>query len=390
MFSTIKEITFKISSYCNLDCVYCFQTGESKARDSRFALYDELAEFMAGLPLAERVEVKLTGGEASLFPDDICMAYKKLKKVEKYADTRLHFTTITNGSNLEVLLALMKEGILDPWGCKVSWDGLYSASKSRRPKDKAFDDAFFNDKIRLLGASGLGDEVLVRMAVTPDTVDSLCASLVFCLDHGCTKWEYYFLTDCEDYRTPEFAAAFKAQIRLIAAEYNRRPFNYYNWDTLAFTELVLPKDDKTRLRSIGCRHLGRSLYVAENGDVYPCGFFYPDSVYGFSQYKLGNIKDGFRREVVEKFIGEYLAQPMCDWQQCANLHCFECPALTKYRTGHMNHKLCQACDLRDIERQVFHATQRLDIDPAAVWRTFDYAQEWSVQPAAAGRLWRDK
>lgn len=387
MFSIVKEITFKISPYCNLDCIYCFQTYESKCVTDKFDLYDELADFMCDLPLDDRVEIKLTGGESSLFIDDIRKAYKKIKRVEKFADTKIWFTTITNGTNLEGIIDLMDEGILQADGCKFSWDGIYSCSKSRLPKNKSFTDEFFNNKIILLGKSKWADQMLVRMAVTPNTVDHMYDSLKFCLDNGCTKWEYYFLTDCDEYRTPEFAEKFNKQILLIADEYNKRPFNYYNWDTLAFTELVMPRDAQTKLRSIGCRHLGKSLYVADNGDVYPCGFFVPDSKYGKCQYKIGNIKEGFSKEVVEQFIVEYMKQPMCDYDKCDNLHCFECPALTKYRTGHMNYKLCQACTLRDIERKVFHEKFNVDINREQILNTFMYTKEWSVQSDNAKLRW---
>ena len=379
MFSSIKEITFKISSYCNLDCVYCFQTYESKDRNNKFYLYDELVNFMCDLPLSEEVEIKLTGGESSLFIDEIRFAYKKIKKVEKYVDTKIRFSTITNGTGIEGLIDLMDEGILSPWDCKYSWDGLYSCSRSRLPKSPLYIDEYFNNRVKILGQSKWHDDVLIRMAVTPSTVDFMYDSLLFCLDNNCHKWEYYFLTDCDDYQNPSFIKKFNQQISLIADEYNKRPFDYYNWDTLTFTELVLPKDNSTKLRSIGCRHLGKSLYIAQNGDIYPCGFFVPDSKYGYCQYKLGNIKEGFKKEIIKDFVVEYMKQPMCDYQYCDNFHCFECPALTKYRTGNMNHKLCQACNLRNIERKVFHEKQQNLIDDNNMKKFISYTKEWEIQ-----------
>jgi radical SAM protein with 4Fe4S-binding SPASM domain len=336
---------------------------------------------MCDLPLGENVEIKITGGESSLFIDDIRYAYKKIKKVEKYVDTRIRFTTISNGTNMEGLLGLMDEGILDPWGCKFSWDGLYSCSKSRLPKNKTYTDEYFNNKIKVLGQSKWHDSMLVRMAVTPNTVDHMFDSLVYCLDNNCHKWEYYFLTDCEEYKTPEFIKKFNEQIRLIADEYNRRPFNYYNWDTLKLTELILPRtDNETKLRSIGCRHLGTSMYVAENGDIYPCGFFVPDSEYGSCHNKIGNLSTGFVKPKVKEFVSEYLEQPMCEYQTCENLHCFECPALTKHRTGRMNNKLCQACGLRDAERKVFHEKHKFVIDEEEqLKKQFFYTQNWKIK-----------
>lgn len=391
MFRTIKEITFKISPYCNLNCEYCFQTYDSKTKTNKFNLYDEMVEFICKLPLDDRLEFKMTGGESSLFCDDIRAAYKKLRKIERRVDTRIFCTTISNGTNMEGLLELMDEGVLDPTGCKFSWDGIYSCSRSRKPKNKTYTDEFFNDKVKLIGQSKFKNDLLIRTALTPNTVDNLYESLCFVLDSGCTKWEYYYLTDCDEYTTPEFVEKFKKQIELIAQEYNKRQFNYYNWDTLAFTELVLPKTSNDKVRSIGCRHLGKSLYIAEDGGVYPCGFFVPDSSYcSDCNFKIGDIFSGFSKENIDKFIKEYTAIPMCDWQYCDNMHCFECPALTKYKTGNMKYKLCQACNLRTAEREVFHKYQQIDMDFDKIKNTFMYTKEWSCQKGLPNLEWSNK
>ena len=389
MFRTIKEITFKVNPYCNLNCVYCFQTYDTKTHNKCFDLYDELVAFMQTLPLGDQVEIKMTGGEASLYCDEMRRGMKKLRKLEHKMDVRLFGTTISNGTNMEGLIELFDEGILDPNGSKFSWDGIYSCSRSRKPKNPVYTDEFFNDKIKLLGKSKYGEQMLVRTAVTPDTVDDLYTALEYCLDNGCTKWEYYFLTDCDDYTDPEFVKRFRKQIEKIADKYNEKPFNYFNWDTLAFTELVLKRDnEQNRLRSIGCRHLGKSLYIHDNGDVFPCGFFVPDSNYGHGQFKLGNIKEGFDINNVDGFIKEYTAAPMCDWQYCDNMHCFECPALTKYRTGNMQHKLCQACQMRDAERDVFLKNQHLDLDYEKIRNTFAQTNEWNIQSGLPDLRWK--
>ena len=136
MYDVINEITFKISPYCNLDCEYCFQKYDTKTERKFFDKYDELLEFMKKLPLGPKLEIKLTGGETSLYPDQIRLAYNKLKKIERYKNTEVSFTTISNGTNMKALIELFEDGILDPWGSKISWDGIYSASKSRKPKNK--------------------------------------------------------------------------------------------------------------------------------------------------------------------------------------------------------------------------------------------------------------
>ena len=353
MFDTINELTFKISPYCNLDCVYCFQQYGTKEQHGVFDIERDLLEFIKEIPLGEHLELKITGGESSLFCNDLERVVKCLKKIERYRNVRLFATTISNGTNMEGLLDLMRRGILQPDGCKYSWDGIHSASKSRKPKNPLYTDEFFNSKVKLIGQSEFADRVLIRTALTPDTVDDLADSLEFVLESGCTKWEYYLLTDCDEYKDCDFQRRFRIQLEKIAKLALKYDFNYYNWDTLYFSEYVVDRDSPKKLRSISCRHLGSTLYIGMDGSVYPCGYFSEDSLYADETLKIGNIKDGFRKDLMEKFTKEYYDQPMCEWQSCQNLHCFECPALAKYRKGNLQAKLCQACGIRTIEREIF-------------------------------------
>jgi len=337
-----------------------------------------MVNILSKLPLDEDLEFKVTGGEPSLFCDDIRYAYKKLSKLERTKDIKINFTTISNGTNMEGLIELMDEGILRSWGCKYSWDGVFSASRSRKPKNSRYNDKFFNDKIETIGRSRYKDDILVRIALTPNTVSHLYTSFKFALDAGCNKLEYYYLTDCEAYKDENFIAAAKRQFEKIATlklDYN---FTYSNWDALYFTEYCLDKD-KDRLRSIACRHLGRSLYIEMDGEISPCGFFSKDAVFEGCSLSIGNIKDGFYEDKVKSFIDQYKEAPMCHNMQCANLHCFECPATNLFRTGYMQNKLYQTCTLRSIEREIFLKYNKADVlDVDKVKKVFRYNDDWNI------------
>jgi len=376
MFRNIKEVTFKISPYCNLRCEYCFQKSEVKEDARVFNLCDELVNFLIKLPLDEALEFKVTGGESSLFCEEIEQAYKKLKKIERYKETKIRFTTITNGTNMKGIIDLMDRGILDPDGCKYSWDGIHSESKSRKVKDGIYDDYFFNSKLIELGESKYRDKVLVRTALTPNTVDDLANSLEFALSCGITKWEYYYLTDCEEYRDRAFVNKCRKEFEKITLLHNKYHFQYYNWETLYFTENVL--DTKDRLRSVSCRHLGRSLYVDMDGNISPCGFFSDDCVFDECKLYIGNIKDGFYKNEVDTFIKEYNQVPMCSYETCENMHCFECPATNKHRMGHMKDRLCQTCALRTLEREIFLNKSTIKGNAERVRKMFNYTDNWSV------------
>ena len=380
MYDVINEITFKISPYCNLDCEYCFQKYEVKTKTAFFDKYDQLLEFLKKLPIGPKLEIKLTGGETSLFPDQIRLAYKKLKKLERYKDTEVWFTTISNGTNMKALIELFDEGILDPWGSKISWDGIYSASKSRKPKNKNYNDYYFNKNIKLLGESKYADKVLVRTALTENTVDNLCESALYAFDVGCTKWEYYYLTDAEYYKDPIFIECFKYQIEDLKLAYGDNLLQIQNVDTFLYNKYLLDKNEENRLRSIACRHLGTSLYIDMDGNLYPCGFFSPDAVFDDSKLCIGNIYTGFYKDVLEDFCKEYSTAPMCNNNNTCNLyHCFECPAVSKYRNNHLQSKLMQACGLRYVEAKVFDDIIPSSHDLKRIGDSYDFVKTWKIK-----------
>ena len=262
MFERFDALVYKVSEYCNLDCVYCFQKHDVKERTRGFTYFDELIKLLITLPLADDFEVKVTGGESSLHCDKIRQDYKKFKKLERYKETTINMTTISNGSNIGGLIDLWNDHILDPWGCKISWDGIYSASKSRKPKNiGVFNDDYFNKAIIELGRSNYHDKVLVRTACTPDTIDNLYDAYKFALDNGCYKWEYYPLSDCDYYKDPDFLKKFEEQLYYIFEENAREENNdklVANVDTMLYTKYAGVKD---KLRAISCRHLGHFLHV---------------------------------------------------------------------------------------------------------------------------------
>lgn len=364
MYSIIKEVTFKISSYCNLSCSYCFQTEDIKRRRDTFADYEALATFIERLPLKGTLEIKMTGGEVSLFPHELRRAVGQLRRVERKRDVRLRPTVISNGTNVNVLLKLLNEGVLYAHGTKISWDGIFSASKSRKPKDKRFDDCYFEEQIKRIGRSPWRRDILIRTAVTEETVDDLHESLQFLLMHGCRKWEYYFISDYPAYATPDFLMRFRTQLERIAEDYvscyrqRETRWTYGNWDALFFTRFQ-PKT-LGKQRAVSCRHLGRGLYIAYDGSVLPCGFFDGYSNYTIGScdgpaplYTLGNIYDGIDPKTTARFVQEYLDPPMCDYTACGNLHCFECPAVNRKNLGRLNARHCNTCGLLTAEREVF-------------------------------------
>jgi len=382
VFRNISAVVFKISEYCNLDCEYCFQKFETKTHHAKFEMYDELIYFLSKLPLDEDLEFKITGGESSLFIDDIRYAYKKLSKLERKQDIKINFTTISNGTNMKGLINLMDEGILRPWGCKYSWDGIHSASKSRKPKNSLYTDEFFNGKVKLIGQSKYNKDILVRIALTPNTVDDLAKSFKYALECGCRKLEYYYLTDCEEYKTQEFYHKFALAMRdIIALMYKYEGFTFSNFDTLFMNESL---KEGEKLRAIACRHLGKSLYIEIDGKVAPCGYFSKDALFPDQTMYIGDIKEGFYYDKVKSFIDQYKSAPMCYKNGCKNFHCFECPATALFRKGNMSEKLYQTCRLRTLEKETYDREStnylffRYNFNKTFWEKRFSYMKDWNV------------
>lgn len=378
MFERFDALVYKVSEYCNLDCVYCFQKHDVKERTRGFTYFDELIKLLITLPLADDFEIKVTGGESSLHCDKIRQDYKKFKKLERYKETTINMTTISNGSNIGGLIDLWNDHILDPWGCKISWDGIYSASKSRKPKNiGVFNDDYFNKAIIELGRSDYHDKVLVRTACTPDTIDNLYDAYKFALDNGCYKWEYYPLSDCDYYKDPDFLKKFEEQLYYIFEE-NAREENddklVANVDTMLYTKYAGVKD---KLRAISCRHLGHFLHVSIDGSLYPCGYFSDDAFYENQTVKIGDVFTGLYPEVIESFSKEYSQTPMCSISEddgCKCYHCFECPAVSKFYKNNLQNKMRQQCAMRHIESKVFNDVYKdYTNNKERIVRNFSYA-----------------
>lgn len=377
MFKEFTALAFKINEYCNLDCKYCFQQKEVKKKHNGFTDFRGLVSFLSKLPIAEDgFEVKVTGGESSLFCNEIRKAYKEFKRLERFVDTRVYLTTISNGTNIDGLLSLMDDGILDPSGCKISWDGIHSASKSRLPKNPKYNDIYFNEIIYKLGTSKYGKDVLVRIALTEDTVDDLFKSVKYAIMCGCKKIEYYYLSDCEYYTDPAFQNRYMLQMSKIIKLLILHPdVNFANFETLFFTETL---SDKDKFRAISCRHLGRMLYIENDGKIAPCGYFSHDGIYSDCEFYIGDIYKGFSKDKIEAFIAMYKQPARCG-RRCENYHCFECPAVTMYRQHNMCDKMMQACEMRDLERLLFkrYSKEKQPSQIEKAKRAYTYVKEWT-------------
>lgn len=326
MFDTIKYVLIKFCSFCNLDCSYCIISDrDSKAKSNVFNQSKELRKLLLTMDIGPVLDFELTGGECSLYCNEIRSFMKEMKKIERYKDTRVIASTVTNGTNLDGIFELLDDNVLDSWSMKMSWDGLYSASKVRFSKLPQYDDQFFRDQVAKLGASKYRNDILLRIALTHETVDDLYDSVKYARDCGCNKIEYYPLYLKEDpmyYHDEELLKKFKVQAIKIAELYNNEPFDYENWNYLYYTRAL----NAGKPFDLGCEILGKMIYVTTPGDVYPCSLFSENFKQNFI---IGTVKDGIEYDKMEKFVKDYT-----EWDngcsECSQYHCNKCPAMLYY------------------------------------------------------------
>lgn len=221
MFDVISKVTLKLSTYCNLACEYCHQMTDDKKHHVTFEKYKEMYDFLLKTNLSDVVEVTLTGGEISLLEEEYETAVKWFRKIERQRDVKFTFAVVSNGTNIKQLFKLIKQGDLNPKRTTISWDGLYTMSKSRKSKFEKFNDDFFKNVVTEIGQSPWAKQLNITHAITPTTIPYLHDSLVFALDAGVKNFGFYYIHEA-DYSDKEFLKIYDEQVTKLGEEFVKR------------------------------------------------------------------------------------------------------------------------------------------------------------------------
>lgn len=370
MFNSINRISIKVTDFCNLDCVYCHQQRSKKDSSKTFEHYDKLYDFLLTLPLADTVDVLATGGEISIKLDEFMKIQKILHRVSEVKDVSFTMSVVTNGTNLPGIVNLVKRDIMRPDSVTVSWDGIYSYSKSRKGKLPTLSDKTFNDNIKFIVDNGYAESMNITFAITPDTVDYMRDSLDYALDTGLRNFSYYYIHEA-NYTNPEFIAKFTKALEYFADTFVKtypftdKRFRYYNWQNMYSRYLL---SDASFTAKTACIKLGNAIHIDVDGSIYPCAFFSDHK-----SVQIGHVLEGFYEDRLEFFEKGYFSEPSCDHKACKNEHCFECPASNFILHNDMNHRTENICHLFSIEREIFMENiKRIHISD------FDIRTFWSV------------
>ena len=322
----------------------CHQLGEYKYHAQEFQDFENLEKLLMILPFEDRVDVTITGGEITLRPDCFMNVAKVFKKVERIRDVKFELCVVTNGTNMDVVYDWCDRKIICPHKTAISWDGIYSASKSRLTKGK-YNDEFFKNVIKKLGTTKYNHDICVTPAITPMTLPDLAESYKFCLENNVFNFGYYFIHEA-NYHGVEFANEFRKQLTEIAKlylEYSNKgeELYYYNWQ-LIYTKRKMPKN------FFLCSKLGNNYHIDINGDIYPCIYFGDHKT-----FKVGSLTDGINEEKLKQFEKEFLVLPLCNHRKCGNLQCTECPASNLVHNKSLSKRFCNLCSILPIETQIY-------------------------------------
>ena len=344
MFEVINKLSVKAYSGCNLNCCYCHQLPEYKYHAGIFEDFDNLEKLLMELPFADIVDVTITGGEITLRPDCFMNVAKVFKKVERKRDVKFDLCVVTNGTNMDIVYDWCDRKIINPHKTAISWDGIYSASKSRLTKGK-YDDEYFKDVIRKLGKTNYNHDIAVTPAITPMTLPDLAESYKFCLENNVFNFGYYFIHE-GGYGNDDFKEEFKKQLTEIAklyVEYANKgeELFYYNWQ-LIYTKRKMPRN------FFICAKLGNNYHIDINGDIYPCIYFGDHRI-----FRVGTLKDGLDKNILKQFEDEFLVKPLCNHSKCGNIQCTECPASNLVHNKSLSKRFCNLCGILPIETEIY-------------------------------------
>lgn len=338
MFEVINDITMRISNKCNLQCNYCFESKINLKPIDRDI--KKILNFIVNkIPTGETLNIHFTGGEPLLEYDTIVHYIKSLKKIERYRDITILFGLTTNGTKVEELNKLLDRNLLYPSLVNVSWDGIESY-KSRKYSPENMNELITNIHNK---------DVLIRIALTVESIFSLSDSVKFLYKNGFHNVEYYYIFDYPDYRRIIFRQeAYKQFLQLLAFQ-KEHYSNFSIWNIKNFCNKALNTDDP--YYPVLCNHIGKAIYIDHAGDVYPCQFFSEDTPYNHIEFKIGTIDGGLDDEAIKKFddVWKTISQPE-DCKICPNQQCFECPAVNLLiGIPRLKHE----CLLRDYENDIY-------------------------------------
>lgn len=332
MFEKLEKLCIKLNGRCNFNCLYCHQPLLEKIHGD-FNEFEQLEIFLQSLNNYEKeIEIVCGGGEPTLVPNLIRKLKRIADRLEQSKDISVNLALVSNGSKLNVLNTLIEDGILNPKNIGISWDGNATTRKSDESLiEELCKYKFYND-------------VNITYAITPLSINNMVNDFLFCWDSGIKDLSYYFIHE-GNYENITLQEKFKENIKILVEEFLDRKvydekldfFNFSYWH-------YCNKINKPKM----CMKLGKGFSVGLDGKLYPCIYFGDHH-----KNSIGDIYNGLNKELIDKFLLEYNQPYTCNWKECKNNNCQECPASNSVHNDGCSNKTLNICKMHDIEREVY-------------------------------------
>lgn len=338
MYEKINTISIKTTGHCNFQCKYCYNTLHQK-KIGCFEDFDGLYKFLSNANITNPFRITITGGEFTLAIPTVLKIRKIANRIERERNVKIRLSAISNGSNVDKALELLKNKIIDPEFFHISWDGTGTSDRIR--DNEILGDEYYKDVFETYANHGYA--IHTSFALSTSNIRNMCNSFKDLISYGMTKFGYYLIGQY-DYSDEDFLKEYEKQLTDFMEYYSSlNTDGKYHFDNYRyFLESKNTKYNHT------CPKLGKFISVNQFGNIYPCAWYLEHDL-----FKLGTLNDGILPDNVKKFKEEYDKPYECKYIECKNKQCFICPCGNYVTRGSMCKPNTTACRLYDIERRVF-------------------------------------
>lgn len=367
VFKKFSEVVVYPTTACNYSCAYCFEGNGEKpiievmTRETA----DKVIDFFVDPRRSEKIlTFWFFGGEAMLEWELIKYFVKRAKEIATQRGMVAKFGITTNGSliDAEKVEYMVKEN----FGLIISYDGKYSQSKHRGPRDcRSCSQKRVETSIRNVASTPFSSRMTIAMQVVPGDISRLYENVMSAFQLGARNVALNKIIDSyKPYSAEDFKELEKQFARL--AEFVRKEHENGGHRRVQFFEkrlnhLLGGANDSVKsvlCNSYTCGACKKSISVSPSGDIYPCQRLH------FKDFKVGSVFEGLDAEKRRAFLGrEFKSCRGCEVEPCS-----PCFAANYLRNGDIMKTVRGGCEY---ERRLFQAVKKLITDSEKVLESKD-------------------
>jgi len=292
-----------LTENCNLKCKYCYQKDKT-TKEIDFENIKSIVDYEIKQN-NKRSLINFYGGEPLLKKD---LIYKTIEYIKsKNSKTKFNFGLTTNGTLIDdEFLKYMKKNNFTHIGYSI--DGNEEVQNRNRIMNDGkgtFDVVEKNAKKTLKTMKN----VVAMVTVAPNTLQDLSDSIEYLISIG-----FKIINIQLDYTAnwnDEDLLKIENEYRKISEIYYKNIVKKNQINILVFNKKIRAYIDDTYSCNTDCKFCTENLYVATDGNLYPCVQFVGDS-----EYIIGNCKNGIDKIKRDRLLrNAFKENEIC--KQCA-------------------------------------------------------------------------